>query len=445
MKKIFFSFTFLFTLFGFILQPQAEEWVVRTANPEQLADLHVKALHGTPYYLVESSLAEAELNAIDGVISVEKNEQVILTDNQRWQQFKTLTVQTAKFPPFPYGKQQVKVAVLDTGVNLVDPLLSPYLEPGISLVANETVQDLNGHGTAMTHLIIEDAPKNLRVLPIKVMNQAGESSIFTVIEGLHAAKDAGVSIINLSFGAERSSEALHNTIKELTAHGITIVAAVGNSSGVGAFYPARYEEVIGVGSHDELEQIASFSQTGTGVDIYVIGTNMKTRDLNGEVMYKRGTSLSTAYMAKQLAYYETLTLQTKPVWRPWLLELLDDRQMYSLDTVHGAILSQLNEKYEEWPAVVKENEEAITITLSQEVDHRSVQLGSLFAIADEQLFPVEGTVEGDKLVITPEKSWETGVQIYLTTCLQSMQQSDLHQAVKFKVVGRGDGYAVPKH
>ncbi|MEK4384782.1 S8 family serine peptidase [Solibacillus sp. FSL W7-1464] len=434
MKKLLVMFAFLFSLYGFTLQTQAEEWIVQTAKPEKLAHLQINALHGTPYYLVETSLAEAELAAIDGVIRIEKNEQIVLPDEQSSHLFQTFTIRKFEMPVFPYGGRQVKIAVLDTGINITDPQLAPYLEPGLSFVANETVQDRNGHGTMVTHIITEAAPKNLRVFPIKVMNHAGESSISTVIKGLYAAKDAGVSIVNLSFGAGVSSEALHNSIKDLSSHGITIVAAAGNSGGEGAFYPARYEEVIGVGSHDEVQQIASFSQTGAGVDVYVIGTNMKTRDLNGDVVYKKGTSLSAAYMTKQFAYYETLQLQTKPIWKQWLGYFLDDRKIYSVEDMNIAVLNQLDEHYEQWPAVIKQNKQPVAIEFSQEIDSTSIQLGAIFAIVEEQLFPLEVAIEKNKLLITPVNSWKTGVQIYLTTNVNSMQQQYLQQAVKFEIV-----------
>lgn len=87
-------------------------------------------------------------------------------------------------------------------------------------------------------------------------------------------------------------------------------------------------------------------------------------------------------------------------------------------------------------AVAKGKQEAITVTLSQEIDSTSIQFGAIFSIVDEQLFPIEVTVEKNKLIISPMQPWETGVQIYLTTNLKSMHQHELHQAAQFEVLGR---------
>jgi len=63
--------------------------------------------------------------------------------------------------------------VLDTGVNIADLTLTPYLEEGFSVVPSEDINDVNGHGTEMTHILTEGAPTNLRVVPIKIMNRFG--------------------------------------------------------------------------------------------------------------------------------------------------------------------------------------------------------------------------------------------------------------------------------
>lgn len=234
------------------------------------------------------------------------------------------------------------MAVLDTGVNIADLTLTPYLEEGFSVVPSEDINDVNGHGTEMTHILTEGAPTNLRVVPIKIMNRFGRSSVYTVVDGLYKAKDLNVSIVNLSFGAVMGSETLHAAVQELHKSGITLVSAVGNLGGIDAFYPARYDEVIGVGAHDENYKIAPFSQIGVGVDLFVRGTEIRTKSLNNGWVTKNGTSHASAYLAKQLAYTE-------------------------------------------WLAVEKEEDEPIYVSFSNSVFEQSLHLGAIFAIANDEL------------------------------------------------------------
>lgn len=138
------------------------------------------------------------------------------------------------------------------------------------------------------------------------------------------------------------SETLHAAVQELHKSGITLVSAVGNLGGIDAFYPARYDEVIGVGVHDENYKIAPFSQIGVGGDLFVRGTEIRTKSLNNEWVTKNGTSHASAYLAKQLAYTE-------------------------------------------WLAVEKEEDEPIYVSFSNSVFEQSLHLGAIFAIANDEL------------------------------------------------------------
>lgn len=411
----------------------AEQWIVQTSKPDAIVAIQLKSIPTSDLYLVETELDEVALLAIDGITSVERNSEVTLPDEQQdVMLFETFSLQAASYP-FPFGMQQVRVAVLDTGVNETEARLIPYLEKGISLIPTENVQDLNGHGTKVSYLITDQAPTNIRIVPIKIMNRIGRTSIYTVIEGLYAAKEQQVSIINLSFGAIVSSETLNLAITDLTTQGITVVAAVGNSGGVGAYYPARYENVIGVGSYDEEGAIASFSQTGEGVDVFVIGTNMNTIDLDGNNIYGKGTSLSSAYMTKQLASYETLLLREKPHWKSWLSMSLEDRLMIKLQKMNAIVLSMLNEDYELLPTLQKSKRDSIIVHMSKPIDERSIQLGTVFALLGDEVFPVEVSNVQNKFTITPEKDWQDGVQLYITTHLLSEESKSLRKAVSFTV------------
>lgn len=61
-----------------------------------------------------------------------------------------------------------------------------------------------------------------------------------MIEGIYWAIENKVNIINMSFGMEQNSEALHKAIRDAYDAGILLVAAAGNDNHVE--YPAAYDE-----------------------------------------------------------------------------------------------------------------------------------------------------------------------------------------------------------
>lgn len=84
-----------------------------------------------------------------------------------------------------------------------------------------------------------------------------------------------VRVINLSLGvAELNSpdrEILQEIIRRLAARDIVIVAAAGNDGRSSLHYPARYPEVIAVGSINEDQRRSSFSNYGSDLDLVAPG------------------------------------------------------------------------------------------------------------------------------------------------------------------------------
>jgi len=86
-------------------------------------------------------------------------------------------------------KRLVKVAILDTGVDLNHPVFSEHLESGqmhagLDLIdGSQRITDTDGHGTHVCHTLLMTAP-HARVFPIRVFKgrEADESSPLRVAE-----------------------------------------------------------------------------------------------------------------------------------------------------------------------------------------------------------------------------------------------------------------------
>ncbi len=98
--------------------------------------------------------------------------------------------------------------------------------PPPSIITN--YNDENGHGTFGFHAITEGLPDNIKVVPIKIFNEKGEGTLFSLLCGIyHAVENA--DIINISAGySGEYSELLADALKAATDKGIWVVASTGN-------------------------------------------------------------------------------------------------------------------------------------------------------------------------------------------------------------------------
>ncbi len=154
----------------------------------------------------------------------------------------------------------VRVAILDTGVDLNHPCLSKAITKHADFTG-QGVEDNNGHGSHSAGII---AGKNysLGMLGLapdsdlligKVLDDRGVGRCSDIAEGIDWAVDAGAHIINLSMCSENSSPLLYRSITYALAKGIHIVCAVGNvleRSPQTTSFPARYGSLLSVSTLD---------------------------------------------------------------------------------------------------------------------------------------------------------------------------------------------------
>lgn len=203
-----------------------------------------------------------------------------------------------------YSGENIVIGLIDTGVDLTHPDLADVFLPGGYDFVNDDSDptDDQGHGTAMAGAIagvdnsvgIKGIAYSAKIIPFKVCNSDGDCDAVSIAEGIDAAVAAGVDIINLSLGG--SANALIQTAAQAaTDAGIIVVAASGNAGAEGCLYPAGYENVVCVGSTDNTDAKAGFSNYGANLDIMTPGVNIATTVLGGGYGAVSGTSISTAY------------------------------------------------------------------------------------------------------------------------------------------------------
>jgi serine protease len=194
------------------------------------------------------------------------------------------------------GDPNVIVAVLDTGVAFEDygvyrrapDLAQTRFVMGYDFVNNDDhPNDDNGHGTHIAGTLAQSTNNALGVagiafgcsiMPVKVMDAAGEGDYFAVSQGIYFAVRNGANVINISLGASSASTTLRNAVAHAYQNGVTVVCAAGNEyeDGNAPNYPAAYNSYcIAVGATRYDQRRAYYSNTGSYLDVVAPGGDMR--------------------------------------------------------------------------------------------------------------------------------------------------------------------------
>lgn len=181
-----------------------------------------------------------------------------------------------------YTGRGVRIAVLDTGIDLKHPDFTGRTVTSESFVPGQPVQDVNGHGT---HCIgtscgpreVTGSPAygvacNAEIYAGKVLSNAGSGPDRQILAGLEWAVTNHCRVASLSLSSPRLpgesySRAFEQVAARAVGAGTLIVAAAGNDSDrlggqvkpVG--HPADCPTVVAVGAIDVNQKIANFSNS----------------------------------------------------------------------------------------------------------------------------------------------------------------------------------------
>lgn len=209
--------------------------------------------------------------------------------------------------------KSVTVAVLDTGSTPGSLTQDRYLE-GIDLIDDSNMNgwgDQNGHGTHVAGTIIDCTQGlDVKVMPIRVLNEYGSGPDSGIAMGIKIAVSAGVNVINMSLGGHATSPCGSSKdffIEQAVARGITVVVSAGNGDEYGTpidtatVCPAHLETVIVVAACDSSDNPASFSNYGNSVDVCAPGVQVLSHYPNDLFAVMDGTSMATPHVSALVA------------------------------------------------------------------------------------------------------------------------------------------------
>lgn len=211
----------------------------------------------------------------------------------------------------------IKVAVLDSGVDLNHEDLSSKVVARANFSGAASADDNYGHGTHVAGIVaavhnsdgVAGVCPGCTVLAGKILNDSGVGSSSGLANGINWAVSNGAKVINMSVGV-RASRTLETAVNNAWNKGVVLVAAAGNGGSQTKIYPAGYPNVIAVAATDNKDAKASFSTYGASwVDVTAPGVNVystfpnhpfylakpNNRSLNYDV--GNGTSMSAPIVA----------------------------------------------------------------------------------------------------------------------------------------------------
>lgn len=200
----------------------------------------------------------------------------------------------------------VKVGIVDVGINLAHPILQTKATSGFDYVASDPVANdepggiASGHGTFVAGVVNMVAP-DAQLVAYRVLDTAGSGNGFGVAKAIVQAVQDGCKIINLSMVMYAKHAATDFAIEFARNNGVLVVAAAGNDSTDTDRFPANDSYTLAVAALDSLNFKADFSNFGGKVDICAPGTHVIAPYL--DTMYARwdGTSFAAPFVAGQAA------------------------------------------------------------------------------------------------------------------------------------------------
>ena len=209
----------------------------------------------------------------------------------------------------------VKVAVIDTGIDLSHPAFAGRLAPAAEwkdfIDGDNYPQEVSGtnygHGTGVADVIVQVAP-NVTILPLRVLDGNGVGDTDDVNAAIDWAIRQGVDIINLSLGSVEEVASVQTMMSYAFSRKVFVVASAGNANFESVTFPAKTsasgpisEYTVGVGSVDKSDIKSSFSNYGKDLEIMAPGENIYTAFPGGLVGYWSGTSFAAPIVTGALA------------------------------------------------------------------------------------------------------------------------------------------------
>lgn len=207
----------------------------------------------------------------------------------------------------------IKVAVTDTGIMCEHEDFEPGCIEQLDAISGHWEQeDDSGHGSHVAGTICADGDnergisgvsKECQLYAAKFLDSRGGGSLHAAVKAIQFGINAGVHIINASWGSPFGDRVLKGAVSRANDAGILFIVAAGNDNqniDEDPQFPAAYHlpNVITVGAHNEDGERAYFSNYGPKtVEVFAPGTSILSTSNDGGYKRLQGTSMAAPHVS----------------------------------------------------------------------------------------------------------------------------------------------------
>ena len=259
------------------------------------------------------------------------------------------------------GGAAVVVGSIDTGVDFTHGEFrnadgTSRLIAGRDWYSNDSdASDTNDHGTHTSGTMagnsvgvagVAGAAANVSVYVQRVCGQRGCPSA-AIANAIRAAADQpGMVAVNVSLGGGSLSQAEKDAIAYATAKEVLVIASAGNDGSTTVSCPACDPNAISVAATQWQDKLASYSQSGPGLDISAPGGNCYSNTTaegciysavrGGLYGYMQGTSMAAPQVTGTAAITASVTGLRGAALRARILGTTDDLGTAGYDQTFGS-------------------------------------------------------------------------------------------------------------
>lgn len=261
------------------------------------------------------------------------------------------------------GDPNIKVAILDTGVDYHHPDLASniWTNPGeipnngidddgngyiddywgwdFAYVDNDPMDD-HGHGTACAGIVAAATNNGIgmagiafrcKLMCVKIGLSDGYSYDSMFAPAVIYAADMGAKVQSISYFSDDLTPALRAATDYAWKRGSLLIVAAGNYNEPWPVYPAGYDNAVGVAATTQNDQKASFSNVGSWVDVGAPGVSIVATSVGGGYTNGfSGTSAAAPNAAGVVALLWSLAPNAK-------IETIREALEYSSETLNDPV------------------------------------------------------------------------------------------------------------
>ena len=199
------------------------------------------------------------------------------------------------------SQREIVVALIDSGIDynhefLKERVVRTYFNSSADGNKDDELDNTDvSHGTAVSSVIVDNTPENIKVSAFRVFNNDMTSNVSQIAAGYIAAIESNPDIINasLTHPADKSG-LLRACLQRAYSKNIPIFASVGNTGRYDSVnLPANTYGTIGVSATDKDNTVPTWNSWSVHSAVSAPGQDVIVAISNNQYRYWRGTSFAS--------------------------------------------------------------------------------------------------------------------------------------------------------